>query len=368
MAYAATTFAYEKKEDLLENLKARLKDVYGWNLIDFDLNNWFVMLSLGEDGKGDILAKFILDAANNELRVEGYQYYDSPDKKAYSFGYPDKYWAVGRLKVDGEKGVVWLYGNKDAVMIVHKNFVEQDNGTIQSSVTALYIGKYIPAYDSYVSTIDLGSNTETGSGTNIVLKVEDASKFEVNRAYVISDTEHAEKVIVVNRDTQNNTITVDKLSYSYKPAQIKTAETVGTGDTYDIPILIGEMPRPYTILDWWKSTPQVLLSNVGTPDFPPISETQGIGQPVLFYEPQTLVDAATFDQLNQDRYLFETYIYSNNPSGFYGKFDMFYVLGTTGIQPEITVLNDATWIYRAFQVMGIGDLIAVREAIVSTGG
>ena len=369
MAYAATTFAYNSKEECLESLKGRLTQVFGWNLIDFDQNNWFVVLSQGENGKDNILTRFILDTTNAELRVEGYENYDSADKVFTTYGFQSKYWAVGRMDLTGEKGVVYMYGSKDAVIIINKNFQEntgnQSSGSLTSQVTAVYIGRFVPAYDNYVSTIDLGSATETGSGTNIALKVEDATKFEINRAYVIADCEHAEKVIVVNRDTQNNTITVDKLSYSYKPCQIKTAETVGTAATYDIPIVIGEMPKPYAILDWWKSTPQALLSNVGIPQFPEYSDTQGLGQVLEFYEPQTLVNAATFDQLNQDRYLFETYLYSSNPSGFYGKFDMFYVLGATGIQPEITVLNDATWIYRAFQILGVGDLVAVRESMVN---
>ena len=369
MAYAATTFAYDSKESCLETLKTRLTEIFGWNLLDFDQNNWFVILSQGENGKDDILSKFVLDTTNNEIRAEGYQYYDSADKVFTTYGFQNKYWAVGRIDVTGEKGVVYMYGNKDAVMIINKNFQEASGqggqNTLGSQVTALYIGRYVPAYDEYVSTIDLGSATETGSGTNIALKVEDATKFEINRAYVISDAEHAEKVIVVNRDTNNNTITVDKLSYSYKPAQMQTAEVVGTAKTFTIPIVIGEMPRPYVILDWWKSTPQALLSNVGIPQFPEYSDTQGLGQVLEFFEPSTLVNAATFDQLNQDRYLFETYLYSSNPSGFYGKFDMFYVLGATGIQPEITVLNDATWIYRAFQILGVGDLVAVRESMVS---
>jgi hypothetical protein len=365
MGYAATTFAYNSKEECLELLKSRIIDVFGWKLIDYDQNNWFVVLTKGENDKEAFLCKVELKASDNEIVVLGYQFYDSADKKPYSYGYADRYWAIGRWSLRGEKGVCWLYGNKDALMIVNKNFIEGNQGEMETQVTAVYFGRFVPAYDDYYSIVDLGDSGETGSGTNMVLKVEDASKFELNRAYVIADAEHAEKVIVVNRDTNTNTITVDKLNYSYKPKDVATAETVGTGETYRLPVVIGEMPRPYIILDWWKSTPQTLFSNVGEPSFVSMSDTRGVGQVVSFYEPQTLVDAATFDQLNQDRYLFETYIYSDNPSGFYGKFDMFYVLGTTGIQPEITVLNDATWIYRAFQVMGLGDLVAIRESRVS---
>jgi hypothetical protein len=344
-------------------LREYIKNVFGWKLIDYDADNWFVMLSQGEDGKENIMFKAVLEG--NEIAFYGFSIYRTSTKQMETYGDGDVYFGIGRHKIEYDKGIVWIYGDKDKLIIVNKNMETGGSTAPKIDVTMVYIGRFIPAYEQYKSEVILESDTDiVGPGVTVQLKVEDATKFIINRCYVICDTRGAEKVTVVNVDTSNNTITVDQLKYSYRKDSVETADLITPGETYKIPIVIGEMPKPYVIADWWKCKIQSLYTNVGNPteiEGMSLTPTQGKGHVLTYYEPTPLIDSATVDELNNDRYMFETYFYSSNPSGFYGKPDLMYELASSGIVPEADVLNDKSFLYRVFQVMGIGPFVAIKE-------
>jgi len=354
---------YSSKVEALNLTIKGLSQVLKWTVIDQDKDNYAVLYSYGENTGSTLTNPF--DAmyykvllTDKAIRFLGYQDYNVETRTGYSYGLEGRFFAVGQNDLIGDQGVIWVYGNLDWAIIINKS-VDISQSPAKIVTTLVYIGKFLPTYNCDNAKV-LG---KVSTGSNVILKVSDASKFEVNRQYIISDSKYIQKVTVLAKDTGNNTITVDQISYPFK----ENSQKLDDGQTIINPILISEFPKPYIVADFHLCDVNCLINNLGQVD-PTLpgdesTATSGAGEKLTLFLPDNLVSAASIDKLNNDRYLFEIYLIDGNEaSGFYGKFGSLFAVGSQGLEPENTVLDDGTWLYRVFAPTGlIAPYAAVKE-------
>ena len=358
--YAGTS---SSSDDLFSKLVNAFKTVYGYDAADEDSNSkgWkvtkvnntqYILESVGELGVDDMC--YSLENTGSSVKLSGFMNYDSNTNALTTYGLSETFgWKTLHTTLPTQQ--FWLYGNSDFIHIITKGYGVSLNTNGATTPQIVSFGKFIPTYNPAVTN---PKDDTLPQGGDVVIAVNDASIFEVDRYVMISSAYTFEKVLVTAVDIANESIRVSNI--------VETHQKVG-----DHPIIIGEIAKPYYI--WQNYSPdQSQYCNVlphigGATTVTPNDNTnnQGVGVPAsIFTQVSQLAEDSALDRLNYDRYMFELYIHysTDTDQGFYGKLPFMYNVGSNNINSETTVINDNAYLYRVFSIYNLPQSYGFRES------
>jgi len=359
--YAGTA---SDSNDLFNKLVNAFKTVYGYDAANAtsDSKGWkvtkvndslYVLESVGELGVDDLC--YTIENTGTTVKISGYMNYDPNTNALSTYGINDKSFGYKSLQLSLPTQQFWIYGNSDFIHIITKGYGVSLNTQGATTPQIVSFGKFIPTYNPAVTN---PTDDTLPQGGDVVIAVNDASIFEVDRYVMISSAYTFEKVLVTDVDVAGNSIRVSNI--------VQTHQKVG-----DHPIIIGEIAKPYYIWQNYDSSKaqhcNVLPHIGGNTTVTPTDETnnQGIGVPAdIFTSVATLAEDSALDRLNYDRYMFELYIHYSTDldQGFYGKIPFVYCVGSNNINSETTVINDNAYLYRVFSIYNYPQSYAFRES------
>lgn len=178
----------------------------GWTLhdshytVDEDncqIGDWFVIKSVGEDGKQDLYFRFRWHTANF-INIQGMLYWNAAtDTGIAKFPGPDTY---NVIDVDDDLAFpLWVYGNLDQLLVITKL-------TPHYYINCWGLTRDLP-YDTTLA-ICAGA-LSSGSDISITVDIALPSEWAVNRYLYIRDTAHIERIKIKTLNAGTKTITAD---------------------------------------------------------------------------------------------------------------------------------------------------------------